>query len=173
MAISVLTCDDHVDQIIRVATENGSPQDVQFRDPATFLGAGIAASGVDTNENAIAGELEISWLSTDGPITPEASAKYLVWCTFGYNCDSTNNVFTLAVQPLDADEITVATAQLPISLPTRQVTLFGLIQVANEPFLWRLTCTSDSGSMTIDVGQMRLMWLELAGPYVAPPPPPP
>lgn len=170
MTISVLTCDDHVDQIIRVATENGSPQDVQFRDPTTFL-SGIAASGTATNANVIEGELEITWVtSAYPPITPISSAKYLVWCTFPYRCDSSSNNFRIAVQPLTADEIVVTTASRNYSLTQREVMLFGIIQFTPDEFFWRITCTSDSGVMSIPSQQISLMWVELSGPYVAPPP---
>jgi hypothetical protein len=171
MTISVLTCDDHVDQIIRVATENGSPQDVQFRDPTTFL-SGIAASGTATNTNVIEGELEITWVNS-APITPVSSAKYLVWCTFPYSCDSTSNNFTISLQPLTADEIVVSTSHRNYSATQREVTLFGIVQSTTDPFLWRITCTSDSGTMSIPSEQISILWVELSGPYVAPLPPPP
>lgn len=177
MTISILTCDDKVDQIVRVSIENGSPQDMQFRDPATFVGAGISAADDDSNEEEISGNLEIEWFTSGPPITPVASSRYLVWVTFIYKCNATTNEFKLSYY-IEEPETTVVVDQKTIVAALdvtnqHQISLFGLAEVPNVPFIWLVTITSDSGVMTIPAEQLKLLWLELAGPYVPIPPTPP
>jgi hypothetical protein len=176
MTISVLTCDDQVDQIVRVSIENGSPQDMQFRDPATIVGAGVSAADDDSNESEITGNLEIEWFTTGAPIVPIASSRYLVWVTFIYACNATTNVFSLSYEIEESEETTVVDSKTIVAsldkTNQKQISLFGLAEVPNVPFIWTVTITSDAGVMTIPAEQLKLLWLELAGPYVPTPDPP-
>lgn len=176
MTISVLTCDDQVDQIIRVAVQNGSPQDMQFRDPASLVGAGISAADDDSNDEEITANLTLEWFTSGPPIVPIASSRFLVWVTFIYDCDAGVNVFELSFFTVESEATTVVDSKTIVApLDTtnqKQISLFGLAEVQNVPFLWKVTITSDSGVMTIPAEQLKLLWLELSGPYVPPPPTP-
>jgi len=170
--MNVLTCDDKPYQMIRVGTQNSGPQDLQFT-PDEVLGVRIAQYGVQGNPTELTGTGTLDYSTTS--INPIASGNFIVWASIGYNSGADTTVFSVHC---DQDSVVTDIASLTQTTPIarandRQMGLFGVASMAIEPLTFRVNITAAAAALTFPIGNVRIMWVGLAGPYVAPPPPPP
>lgn len=170
--MNVITCDDKPYQVVRLGTQDAGPVDVQFK-PDEVLGLRIAQYGVAANQTELSGTGTLDYSTPS--ITPIASGNYVVWASIGYNSGADTTVFSvLCDQDSEETEIAVLTQTTPVARANdRQMGLFGIASMAILPLTFRVNITAAGVALVFPVGNVRVMWAELSGPYVAPPPPPP
>lgn len=160
MSKYLVSTDGLTNEIREIPTNNGDSMAVRLVEGAAF-----AQVGDMQNNDPISAGSTTTWNSD--PITLIASGRLMIWANVIYQVSDDVVEISTIVDDAEAwyDSITNA------ATVNRQMshTQFAIVNAAPGEHTLGMTIASD-GSIAISTGGIHIMWAELAGEYIPPPP---